>query len=347
MTPPTISPPVRLLAIGAGIVILFGGMRAASSILGPLLLAVFLAMVTVPLLRWLERRGLPTAAASGVLIAGLIAASVALAAFVGVAFNQLVEALPAYQEQVQVRLSDLQSMLAASGVDTASLQLFDLLDRGMIIGQLAAFFRSLSTAVFDLVLILIGTGFLLLEASRLSTGIEQRLGPKSPLVGRFRQSSRILIDYVVVRTKVNLITGIGVGALLYALGVDFALLWGLLTFVLSYIPYIGLALAALPAAILAWLELGPLAVVIILVGVTIVNFIAESILFPQMAGEGLDLSPFVVLASVIFWGFILGAAGVFLAVPLTLAVKMLLENWHETRWLATLMSGGDRQEELT
>ncbi len=246
---------------------------------------------------------------------------------------------------MQIRISDLESILAASGVNTASLQLYDLIDRGVIVSQLAAFVSSLGTAVFDITLILIGTGFLLLEASRFSTGIERRLGADSPLIGRFRQSSRILIDYIVVRTKVNLITGIGVGGFLYALGVDFALLWGLLTFVLSYIPYLGLALAALPAVILAWLELGPLAVLIILVGITIINFIAENVFFPQIASEGLDLSPFIVLASVIFWGFILGAAGVFLAVPLTLAVKMLLENWQETRWLAVLMSSSDRQDE--
>ncbi|MDN7024942.1 AI-2E family transporter [Methanoculleus sp. FWC-SCC1] len=344
MTERNLSPPVRFIIVGAAIVIILAGIRAATPILGPLLLAVFLAMITTPLLRWLVRHGVPPLAALGVILTGLIAGFLLVSAFVGAALVQIVNALPTYQEQLNIQLALLELFLADYGVEPASIQIFDLIDRGMLIQQLAAFAGSFGGALFDAILIVIATGFLLLEASHFTADIERRFGTDSRMLERIRQSSRLLIDYMIVRTKVNLITGAGVAALLYVLGVDFALLWGLLTFILSYIPYIGLALAALPATVLAWLELGLPGVVIVLVGVTIVNALAENVLFPQMAGQGLDLSPFVVLFSVVFWGFILGGAGVFLAVPLTLAVKMVLEVWEETRWLAALMSSGNSKE---
>ncbi len=344
MTERNHSPPVRFIIIGAAIVIILAGIRAATPILGPLLLAVFLAMITAPLLQWLVRHGAPPLAALGVIVAGLVATFLVISAFVGAAFVEFIGMLPVYQEQLNVQLALLESFLAPYGVDAASIQIFDVIDRGMLVQELVAFAGSFGSALFDAFLIVIATGFLLLEASRFTAGIEHRFGADSRMLEQVRQSSTLLIDYVIVRTKVNLFTGAGVAALLYVLGVDFALLWGLLTFILSYIPYIGLALAALPATVLAWLELGLPGVVIVLVGVTIVNALAENILFPQMAGQGLDLSPFIVLFSVIFWGFILGAIGVFLAVPLTLAVKMVLEFWEDTRWMAVLMSSGNEKK---
>ncbi len=344
MTERNLSPPVRYIIIGAAIVIILAGIRAATPILGPLLLAVFLAMITAPLLRWLVRNGVPPLAALGVIVAGLVAGFLLIGAFVGAAFVRMINTLPLYQEQLTVQLALLESFLADYGIDAASIQVFDIIDRGMLVQELVAFAGSFGSALFDAFIIVIATVFLLLEASRFTAGIEHRFGADSRMLEQIRQSTTLLIDYVIVRTKVNLLTGAGVAVLFYVLGVDFALLWGLLTFILSYIPYIGLALAALPATVLAWLELGLPGVAIVLVGVTIVNALAENVLFPQMAGQGLDLSPFIVLFSVIFWGFILGAAGIFLAVPLTLAVKMVFEIWEETRWLAALMSSGNEKK---
>jgi AI-2 transport protein TqsA len=336
-----LSPPVRYLLIGAVAVIVLAGVRAAAPIIGPFVFAAFLAMITLPGFRWLERRGMPPLAAMFVIMGAMAVIGLLAAGFLAAVVNQLITALPAYQQQLQEQLRALESMFGSIGIDINSIRPLDLISTGAIVQQLTALAQRLGAIAFDIVLVLIATSFLLLEASQFQYRIERHLGPASPVVTRFRESSSILVNYVIVRTEVNLITGIGVGAFLFALGIDFALLWGLLTFVLSYIPYLGLALAVLPAVVLAWLQFGLLYVVIILVVVSIINAIAENIFFPQMAGHGLNLSPFVVLVSVIFWGWILGGVGIFLAVPLTLAVKMALESWDETRWLGDLLGGGN------
>ncbi|KUG19495.1 putative transport protein [hydrocarbon metagenome] len=343
MTERNLSPPIILLLAGASLVIILAGIRAAAPVLGPLLLAVFIAMLIIPIFRWLIGKGLPTPLALGVLIAGLAIAFLLLSTFVTVAFGQLMNALPAYQEQFRVQFAVIEEFLAEYGIDIGSIRPLDLIDRGTILHYLTNLVVSLTSAAFYLILVVIATGFLLLEAPRFSTGIERWLGNNSPMLGRLRRSGSLLVEYMIVRTKVNLVTGSGAAAVLYLLGVDFALFWGLVIFVLAYIPYLGITIGIIPVVILTWLTVGPAAVAIVLLVVTVVNTFAELVLFPHWAGHGLNLSPFIVLFSVFFWGFILGAVGVFLAVPLTLAVKLLLENWNETYWLAAMMSSDKEQ----
>ena len=139
----------------------------------------------------------------------------------------------------------------------------------------------------------------------------------------------------------NLITGTGSGLLLAVLGVDFALLWGFFAFVLSYVPYIGLVVAAIPPTLLAFIEFGPAGAIAVIAAIALIDAAAENLILPRMAGRDLNLSPFVVLFSVIFWGFILGVVGVFLAIPLTIALKLFLDSWDETRWIGELLGAGE------
>jgi AI-2 transport protein TqsA len=345
MTDVRLSPPARLIVIGAATVIVLAGIQAAQPILSPFLVAVFFAMLTAPAMAWLVRRGAPPVLAATAVVSGLIAILAVGLIFLGMVLTQLIDALPLYQEQTEAALTAIASTLAEYGIDINSIRLEDLVSRTVLIQQATGLLRQVSTAGFDLVLVIIAILFLLLEMPRMSSGLQRRLGADNLLLQNLRQSSRILIDYVVVRTKVNLTTGVGVGVFLGILGIDFAVLWGLLAFVLSYIPYIGLLLAALPPVLLALFKFGPAGAVAVVLAIAVIDTAAENLLFPQMAGKGLNLSPVVVLFSVVFWGWILGTVGVFLAVPLTIAVKLFLESWEETRWLGYLMSAGNGDRE--
>ena len=209
--------------------------------------------------------------------------------------------------------------------------------------QAAVLAREVGSIAVEIFVILVGIGFLLLEAPRIAAVIRQRLGAESSPYRHLAQSGRLLIDYVVVRTKVNLITGVGTGLFLAVLGVDFAVLWGFIAFVLSYVPYIGLVVAAIPPTLLALIEFGPAGAVAVIAAVALIDAAAENLVLPRMAGRDLNLSPFVVLFSVVFWGLIFGAVGVFLAIPLTIAVKLFLESWDETRWIGELLGAGEQR----
>ena len=123
------------------------------------------------------------------------------------------------------------------------------------------------------------------------------------------------------------------------MGVDFPVLWGILAFLLSYIPTIGFWLALIPPVFLTLLESGVTSAIIVFFGIVLINGFAENVVKPKYMGQGLDLSPFTVVFSVIFWAAILGPFGAILAVPMTMAFKMLiLEYDPANKWLADLMS---------
>ncbi|WP_292522242.1 AI-2E family transporter [Methanoculleus sp.] len=336
----SLSPPARIAIIGAAVVIVLAGARAATPILGPLLVAVFFAMITAPAMAWLTRRGVPPVLAAGTVVAGLIGIFAGAIAFLGVALTGFVRSLPRYQAALEAQAA----VLAGYGIDPGTFTIWDYIDQGFVIQQIAGIAQQVGGIAVDAFLVFVGIGFLLLEAPRLTAGIARRLGPESSPYRHLSQSGRLLIDYVIVRTKVNLITGVGTGLFLALIGVDFALLWGFIAFVLSYVPYIGLVAAAIPPLLLAFIEFGPAGAIAVIAAVTLIDAAAENLVLPRMAGRDLDLSPFVVLFSVVFWGLILGAVGVFLAIPLTIAVKLFLESWEETRWIGELLGSGERRE---
>jgi predicted PurR-regulated permease PerM len=133
-----------------------------------------------------------------------------------------------------------------------------------------------------------------------------------------------------------------VAVLLLILGVDFPLLWGVLTFLLSFIPTVGIWLAMIPPALLALLEFGLAKALPVVACFLLIDAVIENVIKPKFLGESLGIAPVVIILSLIFWAAVLGPVGAFLAVPLTMAVKQLvLEGDEEARWLAELMSGSN------
>jgi predicted PurR-regulated permease PerM len=125
--------------------------------------------------------------------------------------------------------------------------------------------------------------------------------------------------------------------LLWLIGVEFAFLWGLLAFLLSYIPYIGLVLEAIPAVLLAWIQFGLGPALLVIAGYGILNIVAENVVSPNLMGQGLKLSILTVFLSLILWGWLLGFMGTLLAAPLTVLLKVILDSSDETRWLAIVL----------
>ncbi|SCL74889.1 Transport of quorum-sensing signal protein [Methanoculleus chikugoensis] len=332
-------PPARIAIVGAAVVIVLAGVRAATPILAPLLVAVFFAMITAPVMVWLTRRRVPRILAAILVVAGLIGLFAGAIAFLGVALTGFIRSLPGYQASLEEEIA----VLADYGIDPGTFTIWDYIDQGFVLQQVAGIAREVGSIAVDAFLVLVGIGFLLLEAPRLTTVLARYLGAESAPYRHLAQSGRLLIEYVIVRTKVNLITGVGTGLFLTLLGVDFAVLWGFIAFVLSYVPYIGLVVAAIPPTLLALIEFGPAGAVAVIAAVALIDAAAENLVLPRMAGRDLNLSPFVVLFSVVFWGFILGAVGIFLAIPLTIAVKLFLESWKETRWIGEIMGSGERE----
>ena len=338
MTPDTLfSGPARTLILIAAVVVVLAGMRAASPILGPLLFSVFLAVIFGMLLHWFMKRGYSRRVALLLTLGIFIGIIAVFSVVIAGSFLRILADLPMYQEELQRNMEMAGPLLSQYGLgelDTAGIAASF---KDPLLG-LAGSLLDLAIAAFIIVLT---TLFLLWEATGFSSKIRQIIGEYRPGdMERFTGLATKNVDYLIIRTWVNLAMGVGTAVILWLIGVDYAIFWGFLAFLLGFVPYIGFWLAIIPPMLFAWVELGPVAALLVLAGEALVNVLAEYILFPHMAGRGLDLSPAVVFISLIFWGWILGAFGVLLAVPLTLTVRMIAELFDGSRWIGVLLGPG-------
>ncbi len=325
------------LLTAAAVVIILAGMREAQEILLPFLIAIFLAVVSSPAVLWLAAKRVPRSLAVLLVVVAMVAVGTGIAALVGTSLNSFSRNLPTYQARLQEETSALLAWLEGLGVDVSLGVLLKYVDPGAAMGLASNVLTGLGAVFANGFLILLTVVFILLEVSSFAGKLRLAMGdPKLrfPHVTKFTDSVK---SYLAIKTLVSLITGGLVALWVWVLGVDFPLLWGLLAFLLNYIPNIGSIIAAVPAVLLAFLQLGVGAGLTVAAGYMVVNVVVGNVVEPRVMGEGLGLSTLVVFLSLVFWGWMWGTVGMLLSVPLTMTVKIALESREETRWLAVLL----------
>jgi AI-2 transport protein TqsA len=326
-----------VVALAAAVVVLVG-MRIGAPILNPILFAAVLALLFSPLYSWLGRRGLSTPLALVIMLVFVGAIFLGLFFTLGASIGRFTERLGFYTSQLDGRLDDLDALIGRLGI--SDFDLHDVVKPGALADALGVVLSGIAGFLSDLFLILAIMLFLLAEGSAMMDRLRASVPEDNPRVARLAVFGQNVVRQFGLRAVVNLFTALGVTVLLLVLGVDFPLLWGILTFFLSFVPYIGLFIALTPAVVLALAEFGLSRAVLVIVGVVVINVLAENVLSPMMMGRGLNLSPTVVFLSFILWAWVLGGPGAFLAVPITMFVIGMLDTFPETRWLANLMGAG-------
>jgi len=318
-------------------IIIVAGMRSAGDILVPFFLSVFIAIIFTPPLFWMQKKGVPSVVAIVFIITCLVAIFYLIARFVGTSVNDFTNALPEYRQLLVSKSVGLQEWLAGFGIEISDDMLKKYLNPGTAMQMAAKTLSGLSSALTNAFLILLTVIFILLEASGFPNKI--RAGFKTPekSLREFSKFTESVNRYLVLKTIFSLITGIFIWGWLALLGVDYALLWGLLAFLLNYVPNIGSIIAAIPAVLLALIQLGTIHALLAALGFGMVNVIIGSVVEPRFMGHGLGLSALVVFLSLVFWGWVLGPVGMLLSVPLTMILKIAFESNEETRWLAVML----------
>ncbi len=335
-----------VLLNAAALVIVVAGIREASGMLVQFFLALFISVLLAPPFFWLKERGFPTAIALiAVLLIGF-GLTMALVILIGTSLDSLVKALPAYEQSLNTQVGFLLSWLRGLGADIPEnpfLKLFDLnqvmnLARGTVSGLAA----TLNNTLFITLMVV----FILIEAS----GFPDKLraiskNPDKSIPNLFRAIENVK-RYMAIKSLISLGTGISISILLSFVGIDFPILWGLLAFLLNYVPNIGSLIAAVPAVLLALVQFG-WGGAMITAGIYFgVNFVFANILEPRMMGQGLGLSTLIVFLSLLFWGWVLGPVGMLLSVPLTMTAKIILDSNENTRKIAILL-GSDAKSAVT
>ena len=327
----------QILIITAALVIVIAGMSAARVILVPFLLAAFIAIISASPLFWLQRKGLSKWISLLIVILGVFFIGLLVAGLVGSSVNEFSGNLPIYEEKLKQQTTLIIGWLEKLGVDISSLSLIKTFNPGAAMKLVATLLSSLGSVLTNSFLILMTVIFMLLEASSFPAKLRTILGgPESSLVSYDRFISNVK-RYMAIKTLVSLATGILVTIWLTIIGVDYPLLWGLLAFVLNYIPNIGSIIAAVPTVLLAVIQLGFVKAAMVAAGYVVVNLLMGNVIEPRFMGRGLGLSTLVVFLSLLFWGWLLGPVGMLLSVPLTITAKIAMESKDETRWMAVLL----------
>lgn len=332
---------VRLMVITASAVAILAGMHAIASILTPIFVAALFAVLFSIPMSWLKARGMADGAALGVTLLVVLVVVVLFLLFMGQTILSLRANLPAYQAQLQMQLQALGDMLRQAGIPVDQLNSVAESEASNPLGVIRYVMTGVGSILASAILILVYAVFLLIEASSFPGKLSQAFNPSEPAYIYIRKVTSSLNSFLVAQTTVGLITGLGVWVMLWVLGVQFAFLWGFVAFLLNFIPYIGSILAAVPPVIVAFIQYGPgTTVLLVIVGFLLVNLVVNYGIYPRMMGQSVDLSMFIVLAGMMFWAFILGPVGMILSVPLTAVIKISLESYAGSRWLAILLGSG-------
>jgi AI-2 transport protein TqsA len=332
---------IYLVAFAAVFVILFG-IRGSASVINPILLAAVITITVLPIPGRLKKRGLPgwLSLVLTILLVVLILLLVIVTVFFSV--TKLSTELPIYLAESTAQATE---DLSSTGTTTTSIQIEQVTTSlGPIAqGAIAAVLDVLVT--FGLALVIFF--FMISAALALPTPSRMGLDPSSSIIKRVTELTEDVRKYMTVLTGVNFLVGVTDTVFLSVLGVDYALLWGLLAWFMGYIPSIGFIIALIPPVLMAYAEFGLQTALIVLVGYILINGGVENFYKPKVMGQKLSISPLIVFVGLFIWGYLLGGIGAILAVPMTMLVIIIMENFEATRPIAILMrySGEDKKEE--
>jgi AI-2 transport protein TqsA len=308
----------RLLLGTAALVVIAAGVRQSAPVLNSILLAMLLTVTVVPAFDALRRRGVSKGLA--VVLTSLTLAGVLLAmlGLIGLTGTRLFQVLPHYQDRAETLRHDITGLLAARGIDPERVLSPDLVDPNRLLGLAAGFLSALGQVLSQALLLILIVAFFLADR-----GIRDRTFEPGGTAGRVAREVR---QYLLLTALTGLGFAILVWVVMVALGTDLALVWAVLGFVLNFVPNVGIILSVIPPVLLTLLEFGWQRAVVVLAAFLVLNFVVDNVVKPRVMQRGLDVPPIVALLSLMVWAYLLGPVGALLAVPLTIAIRRVLED---------------------
>ncbi len=325
------------LVRAAALVVILAGLKLATPLVVPLLLAAFIAMVSAPLMFWFTRRGVHRYVAVMAALSADVAFFAAMVALAASGLNAIVGSMPRYQARVEILREEASARLMKQGLPGLGDLVPSALRYDDVSVALADALGHLARMLSSLVLVLMIVAFILVEM----LGIEDKLRHvfRHPELGieQFRRAAMHVQRYIVVKTAANALTGLLVWIWLAAFRVDFALLWGVCAFMLAYIPTIGSVFVGVPVLMVTLLQYGFGTTIVVGTGYALINTAIAALVEPRVFGQALGLSPLVVFISMVCWGWLWGPVGAVLSVPLTVVVKIALAYVDGYEWLSKML----------
>lgn len=327
----------RSLITLAAFVIVIAGMQAAQPLFVPFLLSVFVAIIVTPPMFYLRAIGLPTALSIALVILGIIIIGALLALMIGSSLDDFTANLPHYQSRLVAMGHEFYTWLLGFGLTLDERVMQQYLDPGKAMGLAGTLLSRLGNTLGQAVFIVLTVIFILFEAAIFKDKVVAVARDPVSTLRRIEAITTGIKQYMMIKTSTSVLTGFLVGVALWLMGVDYPVLWGLVAFLFNYVPNIGSIIAAVPAVLLALIQLGPGAALWSAIAYLVINGVVGNVIEPRFMGKGLGLSPLIVFISLVFWGWVIGPVGMFLSVPLTMTLKIVLDSNEETRAVAKLL----------
>lgn len=332
-----LGPGAKTVLMLAGVTAVLWGLHESATILVPLITAVFITVVSLPIVRFLTDRQVPRWAAVLAAVGVDVAILAGFAGLVGGTLNEFYDEVPTYQarlteltEQTIVWLDSFGFQIDPESMSAAVRQIG-------VMDLVADLFRRVWALGSWTLLVGLLVLFMLAEAGTWRHKMAYVLHRPTLDLPRFTNAAREVQTYLVVKSGLSVVTGALCGGWVAICGVDFPLLWGLLAFFLNYVPTLGMFIATVPPVLVALIQFGPGSALLLLAGYLVINFTLGNLVEPRIMGRALGLSPLVVFLSMVFWYTLWGPVGALLAVPLTMAIKILLASTEDLRWAAVLL----------
>lgn len=335
---------MRFLLAAACLVVIIAGLRTAAPLLIPLLLSLFLAILSLPLIVWLEGKRVPIGLAIGFTVLTVIAVLAGIVLIVGGSVQSFTREAPKYADRLQEMATTLVAWLQARGIQASPAMVREVINPGAVMGLVGEVVNGVAAVLSNIVLVLLTMILVLFEITRVPKKLALAIGHRERDVEHFTKIIREVQRYLGMKTLISLVTGLLIGVWVAILGVDYPVLWGLIAFLFNYIPNLGSILAAVPTALLALVQYGLGRAALVGLGYFVVNMVLGNFVEPYIMGRRLGLSTLVIFVSLVFWGWLWGPMGMLLSVPLTMVVKILLENTEEFRWVALLLAPSPERE---
>ncbi len=321
----------------AALIVITAGLKAAEDLAVPFLLAAFIATIGATPMFWLERHRVPGWLAITIVVVAMVGILMGVGALAAQSASTFTQKLPFYQERLTSLYEEAIAWLGGYGIELSRQMLLENFNPGQALAMAGNTLAGLGGVLSNSFLILLTVIFILAEASSFPRKLRDILRDADRSMPHFARFAENVNRYIAIKTTVSLITGLAIAAYLAVLGVDFPILWGLLAFLLNFVPAIGSIIAAAPAVLLALVQIGPGYALLTAMGYAVVNIGMGNIVEPRFMGRELGLSTLVVFLSLVLWGWVLGPVGMLLSVPLTMTAKIALEANPATDWLAHLL----------
>jgi AI-2 transport protein TqsA len=328
-----VSPAVNVAAL----IIIFGGVIYAKSIIAPFLLALFISIICAQPISWLEGKRMPRWLAIIIVIFGMIILFSGFSFLIGNALSAFSGNLSKYEATLTSISNSFIQSLNEKGFNIPQDQITNILQPAKILEFTAGALNKLFNMMGETFLIFLTILFIIMEYGSFSIKVKAIMSESDKPLTYFSVILQNIRHYLRIKTLLSLAIGILIYISLLIIGVDYPLLWALIAFLMNYIPNIGSIIATIPTVLFALVQLGVGGAIWTLILSAIIHNVLGNFLEPRIMGRGLGLSTLVVFLSLLFWGFILGPVGMFLSVLFTMTIKIILEQNEKTKWLALLL----------